>query len=100
MALSRDYRELFLGNQVKLLISTYMVHGRLEFLARGPRGDPEKVLRALLSGSLGSPARIKLRTQYYRVVRGLRFVTPYYVNEVQTDESGRSDYIELCRGRK
>jgi len=36
VALSRDYRELFLGNQVKLLISTCMVHGRLEFLAPSP----------------------------------------------------------------
>jgi len=60
VALSRDYRELFLGNQVKLLISTCMVHGRLEFLVPGPG----TTLGKSLPRPEGEIARIKPRREF------------------------------------
>lgn len=87
VALSRDYRELFLGNQVKLLISTYMVHGRLEFLARG---DPEKVLRALLSGSRGLNCERNIIARAPTYASSRRIMLTKWRRT-----SGRGDYTEL-----
>jgi hypothetical protein len=69
VALSRDYRELFLGNQVKLLISTCMVHGRLEFLAPGPGTTLDEKKRRVPRAGRGI-ARIKPQ----REVASSRFV--------------------------